>query len=261
MKRIIVSFLIIVLTLPLLAQNDTTKKRGWFDLQLAQHIGLGRWSMAGYVNKGLPRTGLTELRGTFNHYLFGWYVGCFADMSIGIMPASEMKSFNLGGMPMPHSGTQYYLREMLSESGNGSTSAHFKMTFGLFGSIPSYGKLTIKPYLGGGFITMSQRKYEMILKEHGSNMQYQTVYIWNSAEDNEHQSASVLGYFTARLNFKYKLSHRTQLLLGLEYTWFQNTLDFYGRYTNTFNANIERSFSIKGNKMNMLGVAVGISFM
>jgi hypothetical protein len=47
----------------------------------------------------------------------------------------------------------------------------------------------------------------------------------------------------------------------MEYTWFLNTLDFYGRYTNTFNANVQRDFIVKGEKMNMIGVSVGISFM
>jgi len=84
-------------------------------------------------------------------------------------------------------------------------------------------------------------------------MQYRTTYTWNRTNNG---NAATLGYLTGKLIFK----HRSNLLLGLEYTWFMNSLDFYGKYTNTFNANIERDFSIKGNKMNMLGFSVGILF-
>ena len=70
-----------------------------------------------------------------------------------------MQSLSLDKIPMPYSGTQYYLREILSELGSDKTSAHFKMNFGLFGKIPANKKLTVMPYFGVGFITMPQRKY------------------------------------------------------------------------------------------------------
>jgi len=266
MKKFITLLGVIALTQTLSAQRFVNgvyvgERQVWFDLQIAQHIGLNPWSSASYVNDGFPAPSLTEFRGVLNGYLTDLHFGFFMDMGLGIMPAAGMKSFSPERMPMPRSGTQYYLREMLSESGNGNASAHFKMTVGLFGKIPAGEKLTIMPALGVGFLTMNQRKYEMILKEEGSNMQYQTTYIWNCIKDNEHQNAAPSGYLTGRLNFKYKISDKSHLLLGLEYAWFFNTLDFYGRYINTFNANIERDFSVKGNKMNMLGISVGISFM
>jgi|GEM_PF-1722848 len=266
MRKSIILFLTIVLTQSLSAQNDHTeneqekeKALGWLDFQVAQHIGLNQWSSTASVNDGFPTASLTEFRGVCNIYVPKIYVGFFADMSVGIMPAPEMRTLTLDRMPMPYNGMQYYLRDILSESDNGSASAHFKMTFGLFGKIPANEKLAVMPYFGVGFLTMPQRRYEVILKEQGSNMQYHTVYSWNHKENEEDSSS--LGYLTGRLNFNYKLSQKLNLLMGLEYTWFFNTLDFYGKYSNTFNANIERDFSIKGNKMNMLGVSVGISFM
>jgi hypothetical protein len=137
------------------------------------------------------------------------------------------------------------------------------MTLGLFGKIPANEKLSVMPYFGIGFLTMQQRKYEVILKEQGSNMQYQTLYVWNCKHGNEYgyDKPTHPAYIVGRLNFKYKFSQKSSLLLGLEYTWFLNTLDFYGRYTNTFKANIQRDFNEKGEKMNMLGISVGISFM
>jgi len=239
------------------------KEKVWFfDFQIVQHIGLNQWSNTGYANDGFPTAALTEFRGVYSHYfVFSYpYVGFFADMSLGLMPSPEMKSLNLDRMPMPQNGTQYYLREILSESGNNSTSAHFKMTFGLFGNIPVNKKLTIMPYLGVGTLTMPAKRYDAVLKEMGSNMQYETIYRWNSIDNNGYDDAQPLNYLTGRLNFKYKLSDKSSLLLGLEYLWSFNTLDFYGKYTNTFNANIEREFTIKGNKMNMLGISAGISF-
>ena len=263
MKKITILFLCIALTHVLSAQKFQNGvyaggKQSWFDLQIAQHIGLNSWSSAGYVNEGFPAPALTEFRGVLNSYIAHPYVGGFVDMGLGIMPAPKMGSFSLNRMPMPYSGTQYYLREMLSESGNSDASVHVKMTFGLFGIIPSGEKLTVMPHLGVGFLTMPQRKYEMILKEQGSNIQYRTIYSWNSGE---YGDPFTPGYLIGRLNFKYRMGNKSSLLLGLEYTRFFNTLDFYGKYTNTFNANIERDFSVKGNKMNMLGISVGISFM
>ena len=253
MKKIITSLFSIVLTYTLSAQNENTSKiRGWFDFQASQHIGLNQWINIGYVNDGLPGTSLTEFRGVLN--LLDKHFGFFADMGIGIMPAPKMKSLDLSRMPMPHHGTQYFLRETLQETDKNSASAHFKMTFGLIGKIPTNKEnLTIMPYLGLGFLTMPKRTYDVVLKENGSNMQFQTTYIWNH-NDNEYNNNSPLGYLNGRLNFKYR-----NILLGLEYTWFFSTIDFYARHTNTFNANIERDFNVKGNKLNTLGISVGIS--
>ena len=261
MKKNILLLLTVVLIQSLSAQNNPVKeKKSWIDLQAVQHIGLNAWSSIDYVNDGFPTTALTEFRAVYNHYVASRYVGAFVDAGIGIIPAPKMKSLSLDGMPMPYSGTQYYLRDILSESGNSNVSAHLKMTFGLFGNIPANEKLTVLPYFGIGFLTMPQRKYEVILKEHGSNMQYQATYNWNCNDAGEYAESVPLGYLTGRLNFIYKLSDKSSLLLGLEYTWFMNTLDFYGKYTNTFNANVQREFSVKGDNMNMFGISVGISF-
>ena len=259
MKRIIILFLTIALTYTLSAQNNQMDSRSyWIDLQIVQHIGLTPWSNTEYVSAGLPSTTITEIRGAFNFSIFRNYIGGFADVGLGIMPAPKMQSLNLEQTPLPYSGTQYYLREMLSQSGNSNTSVNIKMTFGLFAKISVNENLNIMPYFGGGFLTMPQRKYEFILKEHGSNMQYQTTYCWNY--DDREYGDFPLGYLTGRLNFNYRLSPKINLLLGLEYTWFLTTVDFYGSFTNTFNANVERDFIVKGNKTSMLGISAGISF-
>jgi len=261
MKKFIILFLTLVLTYTLTAQTTPTRhKIPWFDLRVTQHFGLNSWSNAAYVNDGLPATALTEFRGTFNIAFIKRYAGIFTDIGLGIMPAPKMQLLNMERLPMPYSGTPYYLRETLSETGNISTSTHFKMTFGLFGRIPANENLNIMPCFGLGFLTMPYRKHEIMLKEEGSNMQYRTIYLWNSEGRSEQAKTTPLGYLTGRLNFKYKLSQKSDILLGLEYTWFLDTIDFYGRYTNIFNANIEKDFVVQGNKVNMFGVSVGISF-
>jgi len=259
MKKLTLLLLSISLTHSFSAQN--LHKRMWFDLQVSQHIGLNSWSSFGYVNDGLPKAMLTELRGVYNISLIRSYVGGFADIGLGITPAPKMKSLALDQMPMPHNGTPYFLREILSETGNNSANAHLKMTFGLFGIIPVKKDFLILPYFGAGFVTMPERKYEIILKEQGSNMQYQTIYKWNYYSSYDYNEDNSLSYLTGRVNFKYGIANKSTILFGLEYTFFLNTLDFYGKFTNTFNTNIERSFKVKGNKMNMLGITVGISFM
>jgi hypothetical protein len=253
MKKIIALILSTVLTSILVAQNEVQSPLR-FDLKMVQHIGLSQWSSAGYVNDGLPKASLTELRAELRH--IRQHIGFFADMGIGIMPAPEMRSLNLDRMPMPHSGTQYFLRETLSESGRGGASAHFKMTGGLAGKIPTNNdNFTIMPYLGVGFLTMPQRRYEVILKENGSNMQFQTTYVWNDGGTHNQYAIPPLGYVTGRLNFKYN-----RIVLGLEYTWFFTSVDFYAQHINMFNANIRRDFRVIGNNMNMLGVSLGVSF-
>lgn len=261
MKKIILLISAIALSHNIFAQTSEREFR--VDFQLVQHIGLNNWSNVGYVNDGLPGTNIMEIRGVFNLYMIGRRFGAFADMGVGIMPAPRMRSFDPGRMPVPHSGTQYYLREIVSESGGSSATAQFKMTFGLFGRMTVNEKLSVRPYVGAGFLTMPQRQYDVILKEEGSNMQYDAVFAWNfrNRDQFENKTPSALGYLNGRINFNYRLSSRSSLLLGLEYTWFLNSIDFYGKFTNSFNANVWRDFGVKGNKISMLGLSLGISFM
>ena len=92
-------------------------------------------------------------------------------------------------------------------------------------------------------------------------IQYRTIYVWapESSEDSG-SGSGMLGYWTARLNFQYKVSKRSSLLFGLEYTGFFGAMNFYSRYTNIFNGNIQRSVKVEGNRMSMFGVSVGLSF-
>ncbi|MDR2928689.1 MAG: hypothetical protein LBV41_10920 [Cytophagaceae bacterium] len=264
MKKITILLLSIALMQPVAAQDgNAIRKRYSIDLQLAQHAGLNRWSNASYVNSGLPAAVITELRGVLNLSFNIPHAGMFMDMGVGIMPAPAMRTLNMEQMPVPYVGTRYYLRETVSSSGDGTAGARFKMTAGMFGKIPTNNSnLTVMPYLGIGFMTMPQRSYDVMLKEHGSNMQYSATYIWNCKHYNGYDSQRVApGYLTGRLNFRYTLSPKSDLLLGLEYMRFFDTPGFYGKYTNTFNANIEKDFSVTGNRVNMLGISLGISFM
>ena len=264
MKKIILLLIIAVVSVPSLSAQSYKLKREkpcWFDFQIAQHIGLNSWSDVSYISDGLPAASITEIRGAFNFYLANPIFGAYIDMGLGIMPAPNMRSFTPGKMPMPNSGTQYYLREMVSESGPNKASAHFKIDAGLFGDIKATDRLNVMPYLGIGGITMSRRSFEMILKESGSNMQYNASYMWGRNVGQESYSDSeMLGYVNARLNFRYKISARASLLFGLEYTYFFDTIDFYGKYSNTFNGNVQKSITVEGNNMNMLGLSIGLSF-
>ena len=259
MKKIILSILTIVTALSLYAQDNKRVKRVWADIQFAQHIGLNSWSDMDYANDGIQTASLSEIRSAINFYFRPSKFGGFVDMGLGIMPAPKMRSFNLDRMPMPHMGTQYYLREMISQSGPKSASAHFKIGTGVFGEFKATENLIVMPYLGIGGLTMARRSYEMILKEEGSNTQYNTIYTWGNNSD-ENSNVDMLGYLNARLNFKYKLNKRSSLSFGLEYTYFLNTIDLHARYANTFNGNIQRRIKVEGNNMNMLGISVGISF-
>lgn len=248
---------------PLMAQRASVSpgKKGWIDLQAVQHIGLNSWNDTGYAKDGLPPTSVTEVRGAVNFFIVNRVVGAFFDMGVGITYAPDMKSLDLDKMPMPHSGTKYYLREVYSESGPTKASAHFKATTGFFADFRSTDKLNVMPYLGIGMMTFRNREYVIALKEDGSNMEYNTSYFWGrDSSDYDDAGTTVLGYITGRLNFRYKTGSATSLLFGLEYTWFMNDLRFYGKHANAYNGNVQRSFTVKGNNVSMLGVTVGISF-
>lgn len=235
-------------------------KKFWVDLQLGQQFGLDKWNNVAYANDGFPAASVTELRGTANLYLASPVFGAFLDVGLSVMPAPAMRSFSLDRVPKPNCGTQYYLRETVSQSGSDGASAHFRIAVGLFGDIRAGEKLNIMPYLGVGGFSMDYRSYDMVLKEQGSNMQYDTKFVWGGNGGDYDSSSGMLGYLTARLNFRYKLSPKLSFLAELEYSYFFDTLDFHARYSNTFNGNVQRSVTVEGNNMNMFGVTFGISF-
>ncbi|NLZ73338.1 MAG: hypothetical protein GX905_05910 [Bacteroidales bacterium] len=260
-KTIILSLVSLLLTPTIFSQNSyKNHKPIWFDIQLVEQVGLNNWFDKGYANDGVSRASITELRVVIN-IPFSDYVGIYGDTGLGFMPAAPMKSFDLGKMQMPHSGTQYYLREMLSEEGSGKAQVSFKMSLGMFGKIPVNKKLSVMPYLGIGFITRRAREYSVLLKEHGSNVQYESTYSWNQNNNEEKDQVSLPGYLNGKMNFAYRLSSKASLLLGVEYTWIFSKLNYYEKHVNQFNQNIRKNQIIKGNKMNMIGLSLGVSFM
>ncbi|NDW12898.1 hypothetical protein D0T50_08330 [Bacteroides sp. 214] len=240
------------------AQVENRHAKGaWIDLQIGQHIGFNNWISVDNLSEALPSASITELRAVANIYLSNPQFGMYIDAGVGIMPGASMKSFDINRMPMPNSGTQYYLREIISESGRSSTSANFKIGAGLFADFRANEKLDVSPYLGVGGIVMPDRSYEVRLKEQGSNMEYRSTYEWSR---NPTSDGVMLGYLTLRLNFRYKIWPKSSLLLGLEYSYFFDTLNFYSSHTNVFNGNIQRRTETKGDNMSMLGITVGVSF-
>lgn len=239
--------------------------RVWVDLQVVQHMGLNKWNDVGYANAGFPKASVTEFRGVFNVRLHR-VLGLAYDMGVGVMPAPDMKTLDIERMPMPNNGTQYYLRETVSEADRQNATAHFMISVGLFGDFRVNDRLSVMPYVGWGGVSMPRRTYRAVLKENGSNMQYDAKYVWglsNGEIDEYYDSggdSDMMGKLSCRMNFSYEVNHDINLLVGFEYTHFTRSTNFYGRYTNSFNQNVRRSFDAKGNKMNMLGVSVGLSF-
>lgn len=231
----------------------------WIDLRAGQHLGLTEWTEASYANRGLPSPAVTELRATMNvHLMRSQHLGAFFDMGLGITPAPKMGSSDIGDLPAPYAGTQYWVREVLSERGSDKAGAHFKFTTGLFGDFELARRTRIMPYAGIGGMTINPRRYDVVLKEEGTNMLYNTTYSW--AHHQGDKNTYMLGYLSARLDFSHRVSPRSRLLVGVEYTWFFTKVNFYADYTNAFNANIQRRVKAAGNNMNMLGVTLGISF-
>lgn len=242
------------------AQNtqNLREPRVWFDFQIAQSFGLNNWNRVKFASDRLPRTSSTDLRTTFNIYLFR-PVGFFCDMGIGIMPAPRDGFSEPDAQAALSSGIPYYTKEITVENGSQTASGHFKMTFGLFGKIPATEKLSVSPYFGIGFMSMTSPTCEAILKEQDTNMQHTARYQW-FGQDDEYDNSTSLGYLAFRLRFAYRVSPKLNLLFGAEYTWFPDRADFSETYTNYFNRNIVKTIRHEGNRLNMLGLSLGISF-
>jgi hypothetical protein len=242
------------------AQNDREQKFR-VERQLAQSFGLYDWNSVKFASDRLPRaTSSTDLRASVNLYVIKRAVGIFSDMGVGIMPAPRDGLSDPAEQAAFTSGIPYYTKEITADNGNQSASAHFKMTFGIFGKISMSDKLSVSPRFGGGFMTISSPSCKAVLKEHDSNMQYTAHYQWFGVGDYSYSNEAMLSYLTFRLRFDYRFAPKRYLLFGIEYTWFANRSDFTERYTNYFNYNLVRTINHKGNQLNMLGCSIGVSF-
>ena len=270
MKKIspLLSFLLLWSAVSVNAQDVQFAKvskesKVWFDLQIAESFGLNSWNRVKFASDRLPgASSSTDLRATFNYIIRT--VGLFCDMGVGIMPAPRNGLSDPATQATQYMGIPFYTKEITVEDGSQSASAHFKMTFGLFGKISATDKLSVSPYLGIGFMTISAPTCEAVLKEHDSNMQYTVRYQWFEQYENSTGAgtgnSTSLSYLAFRLRFVYPISPKLDLLFGAEYTWHFMRADFSETYTNYFNHNITKTNHYKGNQLNMLGLSFGISF-
>ena len=236
------------------------QKRCWFDFQVAQFLGFNDLTSVKFASDRLPRTSSsTDFRATFNLFIIKPVVGLFCDMGAGIMPAPRDGFADPAAQATLASGIPFYTKEITKENGYQTANGHFKMTFGLFGKIPATDKMSVSPYFGIGFMTVEARACEAILKEQDSNMQYIARYQWFEPNGYEQDSAD-LGYLAFRLRFIRQISPKINLLFGIEHSWYFTRINFSETYTNYFNHNIVNTVEHKGNRLNMSGLSVGISF-
>ena len=240
------------------AQDIQHESNAWFDFKIAQFFGFNDWNRVKFASDRLPNTSFsTDLRVGFNVYIVR-PVGFFCDMGVGIMPAPRDGFADPAVQATLSTGIPYYTKEMTVENGYQTTSGNFKMTFGLFGKIPAIDGLSVLPYFGVGFATISAPTCEAILKEHDTNMQYIARYQWFDL--GEYNKTYPLTYLAFRLRFAYHISPKINLLFGIEYALYPERLNFSETYTNYFNRNITKTIDHEGNRLNMLGFSLGISF-
>ena len=234
--------------------------KGWFDFQIVQSFGFNDWHRVKFASDRLPNTSSsTDLRLALNLLLIRKTVGIFGDMGVGIMPAPRNGLSDPAAQATIATGILYYTKEKTVEKGSQTASGNFKMTFGIFGKIPVGEKLSVLPYFGTGFTSISAPTCEAILKEHDSNMQYIARYQW--FDQDEYSSNSYpLTHLDFRLRFAYHISQKHNFLFGIEYTWYSERINFSETYTNYFNHNIVKTIHHEGNRLNMLGLSLGISF-
>jgi hypothetical protein len=263
MKKIVIFLVAAVAAVQSLsAQRYLGANSGWWvDAQAVESFGINPWSDLGYVNDGFPKASLTEARFVFNFYLISPSLGVFTDMGLGVMPAPPMRKFGDAPLPLPETGHNYFVRG-IAEDGESRSSAHFRIAAGLFGDVQVSQRLAVLPYVGVGGMTMTRRSFDVRYKEDGSNNEYDAHYIWGRNKGDEFSgNGEMLGYFTSRLNFRYELNPRTNLLFGLEYAHFWDSTYFFADFNRAYNDNVNKDpIKIKCKKMNMLGLSVGVSF-
>ena len=240
--------------------RDTQGRKTWIDFQIAHSYGFNDWNRLKFASDRLPGTSSTDLRATFNVSVVQKTVGIFHDIGVSIMPAPRDGYSDPAAQAALFMGTPFHTKEITREDGNQSAGAHFKMTIGLFGKIFVNDKLSVSPCFGIGFITLSTPTCEAVLKEHDTNMQYTVRYHWFGKDEYDYNNSVSLGYLAYRLRFACKVSPKLNLLFGCEYTWYFTPADFSETYTNYFNPNITKTNYYKGNKINMLGLSLGVSF-
>ena len=237
------------------------ERKARFDLQIAQSFGLNDWNRVKFASDRLPRSSSsTDLRATVNLYIIGRTAGIFHDMGVSILPSSRNDFSDPAAQATLTTGIPFYTKEITFEDGYQSASAHFKMTFGVFGKISASDKFSVLPSFGVGFMTMSAPACDAVLKEQDANMQYIARYRWFGQDDYNYDNSTSLGYLAYRLRLACHISPKFDFLFGVEYTWFFTRTDFYETYTNYFNYNIVKTNHYKGNQLNMLGLSLGISF-
>lgn len=264
MKRHLFLLLAALAAAPALRAQEETffvpPKGFWLDFQAAQSIRLGAWNDFDPAADGFPGRSMTELRAVANFRLVNpSKLNLFADMGLGVMSASPMDEFRLEGLPVPNANEHYFLRDIRSESGTGRASAHFRVTVGLSSEFRLDERWSVLPALGVGGMAMPQRRFETVLKEEGSNNQYEADYAWGGS-GLEDWGSTMPGLWTARLHFRRPIGRGTSLLVGMEYTQLFNTVDFHSRFIHSFNSDVRRELSAYGNKVGFLGISAGISF-
>jgi len=241
--------------------QNTREPNVWLDLQMAESFGLNDWNRVKFASDRLPNTSFaTDMRLTLNVYVIRKKAGLFHDIGLTIMPAPRDGFSDPAAQATRYTGIPFHTKEITIEDGYQSSSAHFKMTIGLFGNFSASEKLSVSPRLGVGFMTISSPTCEAVLKEQDANMQYIARYQWFGQADNNEEFGNLLGYLTYRLRFSCKTSSKIRLLFGIEYTWHFTRANFSETYTNYFNPNIVKTSSHKGNQLNMLGLSLGVSF-
>lgn len=264
MKKTLLFFIFLLCNAVLINAQDIIFQRprvpkGWIDLQIAQSFGLNDWYKVKFASDRLPNiSSSTDLRITANLHIIERSVGIFADMGVGIIPAPRNGYSDPADQAMLATGIRYYTKEITVENGYQSASGNFKMTFGLFGNISATDKLSVLPYLGIGFTSITAPTCEAILKEYDTNMQYIARYGWFDLD--EFEKVYPLTYVALRLRFAYHISSKINLLFGIEYSWYPERTDFSETYTNYFNHNIKDIIHHRSNRLNMLGLSLGISF-
>ena len=241
--------------------QDAGERKVRFDMQIAQSFCINEWSSVKFASDRLPRaSSFTDLRSTFNLYIIKRVAGLFVDMGVGIMPEPRNGLSDPAEQAAITMGVPYYTKEIMIEDGSRTASAHFKMTFGLFGRLSIAEKLSISPCFGIGVMSITAPTCKVVLKEHDSNMQYIARYQWFRQNEYSYSNDAALTFLAFRLRFAYPIAPKRNLLLGIECTLFMDRADFSESYTNYFNNNIVRTINHEGNRLNMTGFSVGFSF-
>lgn len=226
-------------------KTEWKDRRAWFDIQYVQTARLNDWNDVPYLEKQMPGRFSSNFRLAFNVNPVGGF-DLWGGIEWGISYPKHRDRVSGSSFPMTQ-GKEYYLTDTGKIDGSMNLAS---LSCGVSYSFKA-GDWRISPGLGLAWQYLVAFDYKVTLKEKYSNTVIEQNYYWDGG--------AVIPCLVPRIQFAWKYDRHNSLLLGLEWRHALKTTDFNMTSTEVYSS-LRRTASLPGNRIDVLGVSVGISF-